>query len=216
MANSSSRTKNTSPNDTAKNTQRASPAKLPRSNQSGASGRDKAADMDKDNEDANTKDNDPSRKKPPRMARTGSPMNNPGAAPGRSKKQLRHAKSSGEMMVEGSTPAARRSEEGEADKPGGEDEILTFNGDESLFGVEKRITAGDRPRKGDMMERGRLAGKANLGQDEYSREELPVHSGRGNLYKGSDYYAPPEPDVYAEQGNIPPESVVYSRRRARS
>jgi hypothetical protein len=63
--------------------------------------------------------------------------------------------------------------------------------------------------KGDVSEQGRLASKANLGMSANSREEVPSQGSKGSEYRG-EYYETPESvqDQYAEQGEIPPESVV--------
>ncbi|KAK4234132.1 hypothetical protein C8A03DRAFT_18905 [Achaetomium macrosporum] len=63
--------------------------------------------------------------------------------------------------------------------------------------------------QGDISEQGRLAAKSNVGLSADSRQEVPAQGSRGSQFKG-EYYEAPESvqDQYADQGEIPPESVV--------
>jgi hypothetical protein len=78
------------------------------------------------------------------------------------------------------------------------------------------FVAGDPPRRDEIMERGRMARKVNLGRSEYDKEPLPLpHDKCGSMYKGQNW-APAErvEDENAMMGIIPPESVVHPAKRS--
>lgn len=71
----------------------------------------------------------------------------------------------------------------------------------------------EAPKVNETMERGRRAGKANLGRPETSHKELPSQGSKGSMYKGSDYYTPESvPDIASQQGEVPPASIINPRR----
>jgi hypothetical protein len=73
--------------------------------------------------------------------------------------------------------------------------------------------AGRDPiKQGEMAEQGRTAAKSNLGLGSKSRE-LPAQGSRGSQFKG-EYYETHEsvPDQRADQGEVPPESVIHASR----
>ena len=80
---------------------------------------------------------------------------------------------------------------------------------------QQPIREGGGAQRGEVLERGRLAAKANLGMDDTSREELPAQGSKGSQYRGADWEAPEGvPDAHADQGEIPPESVIGHSKRA--
>lgn len=67
--------------------------------------------------------------------------------------------------------------------------------------------------QGDVSEQGRLAAKSNVGLSAESHEEVPAQLSRGSQFKG-EYYEAPEsvPDQRADQGAVPPDSVVETSK----
>ena len=87
--------------------------------------------------------------------------------------------------------------------------------DSDLLPAEEAIgRAGRDPiKQGETAEQGRTAAKSNLGLGSESRKEVPAQGSRGSQFKG-EYYETPEsvPDQRADQGEVPPESVVHTSR----
>jgi len=71
------------------------------------------------------------------------------------------------------------------------------------------------PHVGEPMERGRSAGRSNLGIPPSNHGELPSQRRKRSVYKGSERYNPDMvPDSHSEQSALPPKSVIETSKRA--
>lgn len=77
------------------------------------------------------------------------------------------------------------------------------------------IIEAEPPHVGEPMERGRLAGRSNLGIPPSYRGELPSQGSKRSMYKGSEWYNPETvPDSHSNQTALPPKSVIETSKQA--